>query len=153
MQVMLMPKMMPRRAAPTGARAHFMRESQAKAMQARRTTDFGTRMASVINRKRGMEMRERAASQRSDLAERAQGTRRAMKELGEFVGWAREKLAPRQKELEFGGVRLSSHETAALRNLVNQKRLSSSEERLVGEALEKLVRKGGSEGRTRTQAI
>ena len=137
--------------APTGSRAHFLRESQAKAVKARpseRSRGFGNKFAPLITRERMLQERAHQAEARKKTFEQASKTRQT---LGKFVSWARERLAPREREVEFGGVRLSREESGALRNLVNRKKLSRHEEMMVGEALEKMVRREGK-GSAKRQA-
>lgn len=134
--------------APSGSRAHFMHES--RAMETGGRNNFGRRLAPLITREGMARERERQSEARRQTFEQAAKTREA---LGKFISWAREKLAPRREEVEFGGVRLSREESGALRKLVNMKKLSPREERMVGEALEKLVRKQGGKGELRRQAV
>lgn len=122
---------------------------ESRAMETGRK-NFGSRLAPLITREGMARERERQSEARKQTFEQAAKTREA---LGNFISWAREKLAPRRKEVEFGGVRLSHEESGALRNLVNMKKLSPREERMVGEALEKLVRRQGRNEERRRQAV
>lgn len=130
------------RRAPSGARTHFFREAQARQAEQRREAGraWGRKIVPKITFERARKAREMENSRRGGIAERVN----AVRDFREFVDWAREKLAPKRRELEFQGVKLNREETGALRKLVNRERLSRNEEMLVGEALEKLVRKQGA---------